>query len=337
MKTSKFFISMVAVLSLSSVNLIASASSEHSKSEQDKDGCQFDIESDLRIERFRGKTHSSLCRTVKNIDSWFGNKKQFDDSQFGGKLVFGFRQDEENGFNPKLRVHINAKLPNLSERTNAFIGKTDEEAFVTDNNISSEDELDNYVRDEESTWLVGLGYSNPSRHGFSISAGGKIRSGFKPYIKTRHRHFFNPSEKTLLKLTQTGFWRKEVGLGFTSNAQLSYFISDNHLLSWETGATYKKDTEVWETGTSLTLYQKLDAKRGLSYKAYIYGQSGERKAVNVPEYGIGIGYHQPFFKPWLTLKTSLENRWFHSSNADPKESYAKFTTLIEMKFGKYKK
>jgi len=320
-----------------SLCLLAQGSTASAKEKSNAQQCHFDNEREQSIEKIRGKTHSTLCSAVAKIDSWFGKDYSFDDKQFGGKLIVGFRQDEQDGFDPKVRIRINANLPNLNKKAKAFIGRTDENAFISDSKLTGIDGLANDLKDEEASWLIGLGYSNPSKTGFSTSIGAKISSGFRPYVKARYRYYKNLDENKLLRLSQTLFWRDDEGVGTTSNAEYNYVLNEKTLLAWNTGATYRRDTSIWNTGTSLTYFRKLTNQKGMAYKAYIYGEHGGESEVSLPEYGVSVSYRQPFLRPWLALKASIENRWSKENSDESRESYAKLGIQLEMKFGNYRK
>jgi len=322
-----------------SIYLLAQSPTSLAKEAEKHDAskCHFDHNYGQSIEKIRDKTHSALCSVTAKIDSWFGKDEEFNDESFGGKLIVGFREDEQEGFDPKVRIRINADLPNLSKKAKAFIGRTDEDAFISDSKVTGIDGLANDLRDEDASWLIGLGYSNPSKSGFSTSIGAKISNGFQPYIKARYRHYKQIDENKLLRLSQTLFWRDDEGVGTTSNAQYNYSLSEKNLIAWDVGATYRRDSSRWNTGTTLTYFQKLAGQRGMAYKAYVYGEHGGSSTVDTPEYGISVSYRQPFLRPWLSLKTSIENRWVRTEDNEPRESFAKLGVQLEMKFGKYKK
>jgi len=304
--------------------------------EQNKACNHVITDTDDKLLNFRNNTHATLCRTVKSIDNWFGDRYQFDSENFGGKLVFGFRQDEETGFDPKLRIRLSAKLPNASQKLNTFIGRTDDEAYIRDKKLSGIDGLANDLSNEDAKWLIGLGYRNPNKQGFDTSLGAKFSSGLKPYVKLRYR-YFKEWERSAAGMTQTIFWEKEDGYGTTSNLIFDYNINNVYLATFAAEATILKDTEFWENAASTTLFKKLAPQTGIALRTYIKHQSGENSLVDVPEYGISIGYRKPFLKPWLILNTRLENRWVHDENDQPRESYAKLGMQLEMEFGKYNK
>lgn len=325
------------VTSLTSV--VASSGTTESEQEESTPAKQACIEPETdedKLNHFRNKTHVMFCRTVRGIDSWFGNKEQFDDSQFGGKLVLGFRQDEDTGFDPKVRIRLRTKLPNVSKKFNAFIGRTDDEAYIRDSRISGIDSLTNDLNNEDARWLIGLGYRNPNNIGFETSIGARFSSGIQPYGRLRYRHY-KEFGSVSSNFSQTIFWQNDDGFGTTSNLQFSKAINENYLSTLSLGATYLKDTEIWETGSSISLYRKLSPRTGILLRSYIFGESGDNSVVDVPEYGISLGYRRPFLKPWLVLKARIENRWEHEKNDDQRKSFAKIGLQFEMTFGNYKR
>ena len=299
------------------------------------DTCELEDTPDLdRLSNFRKGTHEMFCRTVSTIDSWFGSDHKFDSSNFGGKLILGFRQDEDTGFDPKLRIRLKARLPNASNRFSTFIGRTDDEAFIRDKRISGIDGLSNDLSNDDARWLIGLGYRNPNKIGFETSIGARLSSGLQPYARFRYR-YYKEFGAVSSRFSQTLFWENEDGFGTTSNLQFSRPLSESYLTTIGLEATILKDTEIWENAASLNLYKKFSSRTGMALRTYIFHQSGSNSIVDVPEYGVSIGYRQPFLKPWLILKVKLENRWEHDQNDKPRESYAKLGIQLEMRFGNF--
>ncbi len=150
--------------------------------------CTHKPESEEFVDRLRTQTHKNMCRTAAWLDGLFGDEHQFDDTNFSGKLSVGFRQDEADGFDPRIRVRVRTKLPNVSNRLNAFFGRVEEDSFISETEVA-QDRINNVglrsTNDDDSEWLFGLGYRNPnSRHnGFDYSVGAKLSGGFNPYAK----------------------------------------------------------------------------------------------------------------------------------------------------------
>ena len=111
------------------------------------------------VDQLRAGTHSRLCNGVSWLDGLFGDEKRFKGEDFSGKISIGFKEDELEGSDQRLRVRIRSKLPNASDRIDAFIGRVEEDSYISNTEVS-QDRLNNpglrSTNDEDSEWLVGL-------------------------------------------------------------------------------------------------------------------------------------------------------------------------------------
>ena len=92
--------------------------------------CGVAAESEQLVDTLRSQTHVRLCNTASWFDGLFGDKYLFDGEQFRGKVSLGFRQDEFDGFEPRLRIRIKTDLPNVSQRFSAFVGRVEEDSYT---------------------------------------------------------------------------------------------------------------------------------------------------------------------------------------------------------------
>ena len=136
--------------------------------------CRREPEIDEWVDRLRASTHSRLCYGVSWVDGLFGDDFRFQGENLSGKVSLGFKHDEVEGIDPRLRVRIRAKLPNVSKRIDAFIGRVDEDSFIS--NTENKQDIFNNVglrnaEDRDNEWLVGLGYRRPrsDSNGFDFS------------------------------------------------------------------------------------------------------------------------------------------------------------------------
>jgi len=104
----------------------------------DSNFCLFPKKRDAWLDRIREGTHRRLCLTANWIDGRFGNSEQFDDGNFRGKVSLAVYHDSIEGLDPKLRVRIKTKLPNVSSRLSAFIGKVDEDSYVSNTEVEND-------------------------------------------------------------------------------------------------------------------------------------------------------------------------------------------------------
>lgn len=300
--------------------------------------CKLDQENNDWVDGVRHGTYSRLCNTVSWFDGWFGDEHQFNDESFRGKVSLGFKHDEVEGFDPRLRVRIRAKLPNASNRFDAFLGRVDEDSYISDteNNRNQINAVGLRSNDEENAeWLFGLGYRNPdvNNNGFDFSIGGKISSGIQPYAKIKYNHSFRQSETNYWRTRQTVFWRKKDGYGFSSNLDFTKLLTDRDILEWDTSIKYIENSSQWEWITSTTWHHSFNNRKGISSRAYIRGE--EENPVSIPEYGITFTYVKPFLKPWLSLETGVDFRWEKFLETERYENSIRFGVQLNMLLGDY--
>jgi len=138
--------------------------------------CLKRAQTEIWVDRLRAGTHTRLCNTASWVDGLFGDEEDFRGEEFRGKVSLGFKHDEIEGIDPRLRVRIRTKVPNASKRMNAFIGRVEEDSYVSNTEVN-QDRLTNVglrsTNDEDSEWLVGLGYRTPSKdnNGWDVSVG----------------------------------------------------------------------------------------------------------------------------------------------------------------------
>jgi hypothetical protein len=305
---------------------------------KDGNGCLPERASDEWVDGLRAKTHSRLCNTAGWLDGLFGDDEEFEGEKFTGKLSIGFKQDEIDGLDPRIRVRINAELPNVSKRLKAFVGRVEEDSYLANTEVN-EDRLNNVglrsTNDEDSEWLVGLGYRTPSEdsNGFDVSVGAKLSSGVSPYAKLAYRYMFRVADDKFLHTTQTAFWRKQDGFGISSSADFTKLIGDNDIWVTHGSVKYTEEAEQIEWFADTSWHHSLSDKRGISSSIYLRGE--EKSAVSVPEYGVTLTYICPILRNWLFMETGFDLRWEKDQPHRSYKSAIQFGLQFEMLLGDY--
>ncbi len=303
-----------------------------------ENGCKKNATSDIWVDRLRAGTHTRLCNTASWVDGLFGEEHQFNGEDFRGKISVGFREDEVEGLDPRLRVRIRTKLPNVSNRFNAFVGRVEEDSYVSNTEVN-EDRLNNVglrsTNDDDSEWLVGLGYRSPSKdhNGWDFSVGAKISSGFSPYAKMTHRYLFETGDDRFWKTNQTVFWRENEGYGVSSNVDYTRLLSDDDIMVLHGSVKYTEEAEQWEWFTDATWHHTLTPKRGISSSVYMRGE--EENEVSVPEYGVTFTYIRPILREWLFMEAGVDLRWEKEFKERSYKSAVRFGLQFEMLLGDY--
>jgi len=210
-------------------------------------GC-IQKESGEWVDRVQAKTYSNLCKTVRWVDGLFGEDKEFDSTNFRGKLIVGLVDEEREKLDFKLRIRLKADLPNMSKRFKAFIGRIEDDEFIRENSnkgdsLLEQDTISRDSGDDEASWLIGLGYKRFPDRGFSYSVGGKFSSGFKPYAKIKHRYLTQLKSPHYLAFNQLAYIQKDDGYGFSTSYDYSYELSDDDIVRWGSGLKYTEELE----------------------------------------------------------------------------------------------
>ena len=266
--------------------------------------------------------HGFAIRCSGSMD-YFGDDHEFDDEQFTGMVSVGFRQDESDGFDPRIRVRIKSELPNVSSRLNAFIGRVDADSYISNteeggnraNNVGlrSNDE-------QEDEWLIGLGYkrAKEDRGGLDYSVGAKLNSGLSPYAQVAYRANFVERENHHWRTRQTVFWKKTEKFGFSSRLNYNYFIGEKDILDWTTDLKYTEEQEQWEWITSTALHHSISSRKGISSRVYARGETNIE--VDIPEFGVTFTYIRPLWRDWFIMEAGVDFRWEKEFNSQGKLS-----------------
>lgn len=320
------------------VSKLDTLSIDANTSERADNGCKREREGDMWVDAVRASTHSRLCNTASWLDGLFGDSEEFAGQDFRGKVSIGFKHDEIEGIDPRLRVRIRTKLPNVSKRFDAFIGRVEEDSYISNTEVK-DDRVSNVglrsTNDEDSEWLVGLGYRTPSResNGWDLSAGAKLSSGFNPYAKIAHRHLFPINDVSYFRTVQTVFWRKEDGYGVSSRADYTRQIGQDNIWTTRSDIKYTEEEEQWEWFGETTWHHSISDKRGVSSSLYARGEEEN----SIPEYGVTFTYIRPILRDWLYLETGVDFRWERDRPDIPYRSAVRFGIQFDMLLGDYYK
>ncbi len=318
--------------------LSAQENKDHVNTADDPDDCVQESASEHWLDKTRANTFTGMCKTVRWFDHLFGDEHEFNDEGFGGKVRIGFKHSERDGFNERLRLRIKSKLPNVSSRLNAFIGRVDEDAYISNSKRGHSDDIvvsELKKQNQDDEWLIGLGYSNPKslKKGFDYSLGMKISSGLNPYTKIRYHYNFTMPQGHYSQASQTLFWRRDDGYGTTTNLDYFYELAENDLLKLAGSLTHTQHDEQWEGYVSATWFHRLARERGISAKAYIHTEE-KNKASKVPDYGVSLSYRRPIFREWLYLETGINYQWYIDDIGMPREGSFGVGLQFEMVLGK---
>ena len=132
--------------------------------------------------------YRTMCLSTARFDGFFGNARFDDEYQAThGSLSVGALWDERDHWDPSVRFRAHVRLPQLSERFNAFAGRVDPDEYVTECGTISTHCPGSLPGKTDDAVLLGLGYRQPGRRGgnFDASVGAKLDWPRSPTSKVR--------------------------------------------------------------------------------------------------------------------------------------------------------
>lgn len=327
-----FALSSGSVLAEPAENIQIQNSAEQ-QTEPDK--CNQTPEQDKLPEKVQSGIHEFSCRTVRWIDSLFGNSADFDEDAVGGIFSMGMTWNEFEGLEGKARYRVRTDLPNFNSRWDGFFGRVDEQAHISDTETLQDRSIRQGVSGrDENQWLLGLGYDDRegSDDGWDYSVGLRLQTPIRVYTKARYRKAarFNPS--TDLHYQQTFFWRDGIGFGTTSYFDLKRDLHTTDVLRWELLATLSESTDGTDWWVGNTWYHSLGNQRGISLLTFVSGETDTE--VPLHEYGFELTLRRQLSRDWLFINVGPTLTWPRLESDQRREASLGFALLLDFEFGR---
>jgi hypothetical protein len=286
------------------------------------------------IDRVQAGLYRTICLSAARFDGLFGNARFDDEYQAThGRLAVGALWDERDHWDPSLRFRVHVRLPQLSERFNAFVGRLDPDEYVTELRDDFDTLPRQFAREDDDAVLFGLGYRQPGRIGghFDAGIGAKLRWPLEPYLKGTYRLGVPFGDRNLLRLDETIFWRADEGFGATTRFDLERLLTEDFLVRWTGSGSFTEETEGVRWFSSLTLYQNLGGGRAFAYEAGISGET--EREVAVADYGLRAIYRHRIHLDWLFLELRSGLTWPRETLIERREPNWSAGIALEMLFG----
>lgn len=302
------------------------------------DECEMIPEQDKFPEKMQSGVHEMSCRTVRWLDGLFGNTEEFDEDSVGGKLTLGALWNEYEKGKGKARFKLRSDLPNFNRRWDAFIGRVDEDSYISDAETLQDSPFrDGIFENDDPEWLVGLGYDDrrSSRKGWDYSIGLRLRTPVSPYVKARYRTEWELSPTARLKFRQTIFWRDGPGFGTTSHIDTTKTLDENNLLRWELLGTVSEISKGTQWFAGHTWYHRFSQHRGISLLSFARGETND--PVPLHEYGFELTWRRQFAREWLFVNVGPTLTWPRLKLIEKREASLGFAVSIDFEFGAYRR
>jgi hypothetical protein len=286
------------------------------------------------LSQLRAGLYRTICSSAAWFDGFFGNAR-FDDEYeaMHGSVAVGAGWDERDHWDPSLRFRARVKLPQLSERFDAFVGRVDPEEYVTELRDDFDTLPRQFARQEDDAVLLGLGYGQPGRGGghFSAGVGAKVAWPLEPYAKGTYRYARPFLDRNLVRLREAIFWEEREHFGVTTRVDLERLLAENYLLRWTSSGTFTEKTQGVRWFSNLTLYHSLGYGRAFAYQGGISGESDHE--VGTVDYGLRVIFRRRIYREWLFLELRSSITWPRKTQLEHRESNLGAGVALELMFG----
>src|SRR5688572_2209368 len=226
------------------------------------------------IDRAHQGVFNAVWRSGMRMDQWFGSTA--DESAYmeaTGSIAPALLYDEFDGFQPRFRFQVDLPLPRISEKFHAFIGRVNQDEYVTERRPGSGAFARQYGPVQEDDTVFGIRYRQPKQGGrFEADAGLRIASPLDPFVKGSWRFDKGASETTLFSLRETVFWQNSEKFGLTSRADVERVFTNMWLLRGTVSGTFSERTEGVRGYAAFTAIRGLPERRAIGAELFSEGE-----------------------------------------------------------------
>jgi hypothetical protein len=257
------------------------------------------------IDRAHDGVFNAVWRTAMRMDQMFGSTaSEAAYLRTSGSIAPAVLYDEFDGFQPRVRFQVDVPLPQLNERFHAFIGRVNNDEYVTERSPGSGAFARQYGPVEDDETLFGIRYRSPDQGGnWDADAGLRVRSPLDPFVKGSYRFLKGRSESTLVSFRETLFWQNSEKFGFTSRIDVEKILREVWLFRWTGSGTFSERTEGVRGYTSFTLLRGFPNRRAFAAELFTSGEFD--KAVPLGNYGLKMAYRRSIARDWLVLESRV--------------------------------
>lgn len=286
------------------------------------------------LDKFGYGVYRTVCASATWLDNFFGGDRGLRERDTSyGRVGLGASWDEFNGTSVKARFKAKVQLPRAKNRFNAFVGRYEQDEFVSGvvDDIGAVPSV--FRATEEKDWLLGFGY-NPvrsSRARLDFDAGVRVDFPVDPFFKGTWRYYAFMNKKSLLRVAQTVFWTNQLEFGTTTRIDAERVLGENFHLRWQGLGTAAQETSGVDWRTSLILYQNFGNLRAIAWEAEAEGETDA--PVHLDHYGVRATYRQRVFRDDLFLELQARVFWPKSVEEPEREATPGIGFGFEMLWG----
>lgn len=274
------------------------------------------------------------CRAALWLDGLFGDDSNIEAARrTHGYVDTSYTYSQFEGTNLRTRLRVRFELPNLKNRTSAFLGREDEDSFIQDRSEGFALRSQFPRIDDREEWLAGLGYSLPDseRLQTDIKVGASNLRQPRVFLRARLHYNIYADERDLIYLRVSPFWRTRDGVGVTTGLDYNRILLPKLLLRATEVATISKSTEGLDYLSALILYENLRDERAIAYQLFARGDTGAPEPLY--EYGTRTTYRHPLLPRQLYAEAIVGYSWPRTDPYEKRRGSYEVGIGLELPFG----
>jgi hypothetical protein len=283
--------------------------------------------------------HENVHRGVDGaghwVDGFFAGKDPAETRQPTlGRLGLGGYWDQRDAFDPSFRLRARVPFANMRNRVGLILGRGPEREVIENRPRAGTDSLPNRFNDiQDDAWLLGLGFNSRGDLSRGLSLDAAVRPRADPELLARAVYRMNVelSDRTLLRPSQTAFWRRTRGFGSTTDLTLDHLLGSRFLVRTAIAGTIAEDTDGVEWQSYATLFQDLKGRDSLAWSLVAAGETSA--PVELQNYGFQVRYRRRILRDWLFLELLQSVTWPRELVTEDRERNLGFGVGVEMYFG----
>jgi hypothetical protein len=261
-------------------------------------------------DRYHLLIENDLYGTVTWFDHFFEDDLRRDPGSARSSLRWTneVRWDQQDGFRYRTKVRASVRLPHLLGRWR----------FV----ISGESKGDPTAIKPEDPGNPGLAVAANSRRASTelvydllqtrntivdFGAGVQVKLPPNVYVRTRLLHVRELAYAVIARLTVTPFWEARDGFGESNQLDIERQFGPRMLLRWSNSANITEQSNGWNWGTELSVFERLSPKSAITFAGNASGPT--RPETVVQNYRVYTRYRRNFLRTWLFFELEPDVNW----------------------------
>ena len=253
-----------------------------------------------RLDQLRREMFETVCASARWFDGFFGSQRYDEEARkTRGRAQLRVVYDEYDDWEIDGRFRARYELPNLDRRVNAFLGREDEEEFISGTDDTFRFLPDFFRGEGREEWIVGLGYRPVSgdRRQTDFDIGVDVDTPLEPFARGRYRQYWLIGDRNLLRAQQSLYWTSQRGFGATTHLDAERPVGDQFLMRWSNRGTIDEESSGVDWFTGVTLSHGFGPDQAIALTLAANGATDH--AVPLREYGSRVTYRRRMLREWF--------------------------------------